>query len=459
MDSGQLLAGAAEVDITPPVGTALAGSIEPRKSEGVQDPLTAKAIVLSSGGVKLAYVLLDLIALERKEGDAAVSLAARRTGIPEQNIVWAASHTHTGPYTIPIFDEPSPIDPAWLAGVPAKFAEAVEAACRSMRPARMSRERAYCHHVLHNRRYKYKDGREINTWLLHSGEEQVQCLGSAAPIDPEVGILCFDDAAGPFDGTQGRPEPFDSAHGRTGGAPIAVLWHYSLHTNANFGSCFSADYPGVVAARLRERFGPDVVPIFVPGAFGDINPNVGYREVGDALARVILQRLEKRKPGLDSGRGTLARPLPLGALKQEITVPWRDLGADPEARIRASQWPPEVQEVFRREVARMRREGRTDDRTVLQAWRIGDVAFASLPGEVFVEWGLKIKAESPFPWTFCVELGGDYLGYMVTEQAWRAGGYESLVARSARPSVDGVAMMVDADLALLRRLWEKGCSA
>jgi len=434
MDSGQLLVGAAEVDITPPVGTALAGSIEPRKSVGVQDPLTAKAIVLSSGGIKLAYVLLDLIALERKEGDAAVTLAALRTGIPEQNIVWAASHTHTGPYTIPIFDDPSPMDPAWLEEVPAKFADAVEAAFRSMRPARMTRERAYCHQVLHNRRYKYKDGREINTWLLHSGEDEIQCLGSAAPIDPEVGILCFDDA---------------------GGAPIAVLWHYSLHTNANFGNCFSADYPAVVAARLRERFGPSVVPIFVPGTFGDINPTMGYREVGDALACVILQRLEKRKPGPGSGQGTLAGPLPLGALKQEITVPWRDLEADPEARIRASQWPPEVQEVFRREVARMRSAGRTSDRTVLQAWRIGDVAFASLPGEVFVEWGLKIKAESPFPWTFCVELGGDYLGYMVTEQAWRAGGYESLTARSARPSVDGVAMMVDADLALLRRLWEK----
>jgi hypothetical protein len=383
-------------------------------------------------------VLLDLIALERKEGDAAVSLAALRTGIPEQNIVWAASHTHTGPYTVRLFEDAFPIDAAWLAGIPGKFADAVEAACRAMRPARMTRERAYCQHVLQNRRYKYKDGREINIWLLHAGEEEVQCLGSAAPVDPEVGILCFDDAAGPF----------GVAHGR---APIAVLWHYSLHTNANFGRCFSADYPAVVAARLRERFGPGVAPIFVPGTFGDINPTVSYREVGDALARAIIQRLEKRKPGLDS--------IPLGALKQEITVPWRDLAADPEARIRASQWSPEAQEVFRREVARMRRAGRTEDRTVLQAWRIGDVAFASLPGEVFVEWGLKIKAESPFPWTFCVELGGDYLGYMVTEQAWRAGGYESLTAHSARPSVAGVATMVDADLALLRKLWEKGRGA
>jgi hypothetical protein len=100
----------------------------------------------------------------------------------------------------------------------------------------------------------------------------------------------------------------------------------------------------------------------------------------------------------------------------------------------------------------MRREGVTEAKTIIQAWRIGNIGFASLPGEVFVEWGLKIKEESPFPWTFPVELGGDYLGYIVTEQAWKAGGYESLIARSARPSVEGSAMMTDKALELLSRL-------
>ena len=94
-------------------------------------------------------------------------------------------------------------------------------------------------------------------------------------------------------------------------------------------------------------------------------------------------------------------------------------------------------------------------RTVIQAWRIGEIGFASLPGEIFVEWGLKIKAESPFPWTYPVELGGDYLGYLVTQQAWEAGGYESLISRSALPSVDGVPMMADTALKLLRRLWKE----
>jgi len=428
-----LLVGVAEVEITPPVGTALAGSLEPRASMGVEDPLTAKAIVLEAGGVRIAYVLLDLIALHRQEGDAAVALAAERTGIPADHIVWAASHTHTGPYTGPIFgSEEGGVNRDWLDTVPGKVADAVARADSAKRPARMSRRRAYCHSVAHNRRLCFKDGREINTWLLHSGEEEVQCLGAAGPVDPEVGIVCFDGEDG---------------------VPIAVLWHFTLHTNSNFGPRFSADYPGVVASRLRERFGTGVVPIFLPGAFADINtPGPRYREVGDRLAGAILGQLEGRTPR----DGAVA----LGALKAEVVVPYRDFTADQEKRIRDSQWAPESQEVFRRELEVMRRAGETEARTIVQAWRIGEVGFASLPGELFVDWGLRIKAESPFPWTYPVELGGDYIGYLVTHQAWAAGGYESLIARSARPTPDGVATMVDTALALLGRLWngETACA-
>lgn len=428
----QLLVGAAEVDITPPVGTALAGSISPRPATGVDDPLTVKAVVLESGGTRLAYVLLDLIALRREEGDAAVAAASGRTGIPAGHIVWAASHTHTGPYTLPMFGE-DVVDRKWLAGIPDQFAVAVEQAQQSMRPARMCLERGYSNAMIHNRRLKYKDGREINTWLLHNGENEIQCLGSAAPVDPEIGILSFDDEQD---------------------APIAILWHYTLHANSNFGPRFSADYPGVVAGRLRERFGPRTVPVFMPGACADVNPDVPdagpgrrHRLVGDQLAGVIIQRMGRRKPCREK--------IILGAIKEEMTVPYRDFTSDQEKRITDAQWLPREQEYFRRELAAMRQEGKKEDRTVIQAWRIGAVGFASLPGELFVEWGLKIKAESPFPWTFPVELGGDYIGYLVTRQAWQAGGYESLICRSARPSVEGVAMMAAKALELLGRLWKE----
>jgi len=430
--TSRLLAGAAEVDITPPVGTAMAGALNPRASEGVQDPLTIKAVVLSCGGVEIAYVLLDIIALLRDEADPAVNEASRRSGIPARNTVWAASHTHTGPYTSPksLFAMPDAcgvVNMDWLASLPAKFADAVSAAKQRLRSARISRERAYCQKGGHNRRLRFKDGREINAWCLHRGEEESQCLGWATVIDPEIGILCFDDDAG---------------------SPIAVLWQYVVHTNSNFGRHLSADYPGVVAARIRERFGPAVVPIFVPGACADVNPNFRYRELGDIVAGLIIERLDKRKPR-DGG-------VLLGARKLEMAVPYRDLSVDPDERIRASQWHPDQAGTFRREWEIMRAEGKTESQTVLQAWRIGEVGFASLPGELFVDWGLRIKEQSPFPWTYPVELGGDYLGYLVTEQAWRSGGYESLTARSAKPSVEGVAKMVEGALGLLMELWEEG---
>ncbi len=423
-----LLAGAAEVDITPPVGTMLAGSLFPRKSTGIDDPLTIKAVALKAGGTTLVYALLDIIALDRRVGDACVALASASTGIPECSILWAASHTHSGPYPVPLFGARTAdvVNSAWLKALPEHFSRAVETALRAMRPARMSRCRGYCNKMIHNRRLKFKDGREINTWLLNQGEEDVQCLGSAAPIDPEVGIVSFDDEHD---------------------VPIAILWHFSLHTNAAFGPRFSADYPGVVAARLRERFGCQTVPVFMPGAFADINPTAGYREIGDELANVIIGRM--------NGRKHASAPVRLDVMKKEVVVPFRKLDENQNKRLKASQWSPDAQAVFRKDQAILRKQGVANARTLVQAWRIGEIGFASLPGELFVEWGLKIKTESPFAWTYPLELGGDYLGYLVTEQAWQAGGYESLTCRSAKPSAKGTARLVDVALKLLNRLYER----
>ena len=420
-----LLVGTSQVDITPPVGTALAGSLRPRDSDGVQDPLYAKAIVLESQGVKLAYVGLDLIALAREHGDRAVAQASECTGIPEESIVWSATHTHTGPYTAALYsNEHETINREWLDSLPENFAQCVRDADASKVSARFSRTTGCQTGVSHNRRVRLKDGRHINTWNLAGKTEHVQCVGSAGPIDPEIGILGFEDVAGRL---------------------LAVLFNFALHTNTNFGSLFSADYPGVVAARIRERFGPQVTTLFAAGACGDINTaNRTYRQVGDLLSQDIVGELERRTP---VGGGVR-----LGVVKREVTVPRRDFVADQEARIRNSGWRPEDQEIFRRELEIMRQQGRTQDKSILQAWRIGDVGFASLPGELFVEWGLKIKQQSPFPWTYPVELGGDYLGYLVTEQAWEGGGYESLIARTAMPAPGGVADMVDTALEMLKEL-------
>ena len=166
--------------------------------------------------------------------------------------------------------------------------------------------------------------------------------------------------------------------------------------------------------------------------------------MGDYIAEAVIGQLEKRTP-----REGIVR---LGGMKCEVPVSFRDLNFDYEDRIRESQWPAEDQDVFRRELEVLKKEGKTGSTTILQAWHIGDIGFVTLPGELFVEWGLKIKRESVFPWTYPVELGGDYLGYLITPQAWESGGYEPLFARSSKPSVDSVERMVGTALDMLREL-------
>src|SRR5262245_22794643 len=81
--TGQLPAGTALVDITPtkfPVivnGGFLEGS-----AKAAQDPLHARALVLSNGQTTLAIVVVDSCMLPRELLDRAKELASKATGIP-----------------------------------------------------------------------------------------------------------------------------------------------------------------------------------------------------------------------------------------------------------------------------------------------------------------------------------------------------------------------------------------
>ena len=88
---------------------------------------------------------------------------------------------------------------------------------------------------------------------------------------------------------------------------------------------------------------------------------------------------------------------------------------------------------------------------VLQALRIGDLAIATFPFEVFVEIGLEIKAKSPFAQTFTTALANGSEGYLPTVHQHQLGGYETWLGTN-QVEVQAAPKMVDALLDMLVRL-------
>lgn len=95
-----LHAGAARVCITPPLGTELQGHFNARQANNIHDDLWAQAIVLDNGEERVAFVVCDLIAVTATITAPAKELVAERCGIPPQNLLISATHTHTGPVTM-----------------------------------------------------------------------------------------------------------------------------------------------------------------------------------------------------------------------------------------------------------------------------------------------------------------------------------------------------------------------
>ena len=72
----------------------------------------------------------------------------------------------------------------------------------------------------------------------------------------------------------------------------------------------------------------------------------------------------------------------------------------------------------------------------LQVIRLGELAIAASPCEVYAETGLAIKEKSPFKATFNVSLANGYNGYLPTPAQHALGGYTTWPAVSSCLSVD-----------------------
>jgi hypothetical protein len=434
--NNELRVGAAAVSITPPAGTPLAGYYRKRFSEGVLDDLYSKAVVVERDGVKAAIVVCDILTLPRRIIVSARGLIEQQTGIAGANVMIGATHSHTSPVvsgenTRDKLDG-GDTEPAlkYTAALPARIAQSVAEANGKLAPVRASAAIAREGSVSFNRRFWMRDG--TVSWNPPKFDPGI--IRPAGPIDPDVGFLYFE-----------TPD----------GKPVSTVVNHALHSDTTGGQQISADYMGHLARLLGETKGGEMLTLFALGACGNINHRDVYWKdnqkgraesfrIATVLAGAINRSWGDLKPigaGPIQVRSELVR-LPTAPIGEQDVAKANDVLkrlSDPKTLF--------MEQVKAFQVLDIRARDGKPLEVEVQVIAIGrDVAFVSLPGEVFVELGLSIKKASPFPYTMIVELANGSIGYIPNKSAYPEGNYEVVSARCAAGSGE---MLVTAALNLL----------
>src|SRR5690606_12283784 len=150
-------AGAAMSVITPPIGTSINGGMQDRIVSNIHDETHARAIVLDDGETRLAIVVSDLCMIYRETVDQAKERAHEFTGIPAENMMMSATHTHSAGTACSVFQ--SDPDPEYLEFLSERIADAVIRANENRVPARIGWGFVQEPDQVHNRRWLLKPGK------------------------------------------------------------------------------------------------------------------------------------------------------------------------------------------------------------------------------------------------------------------------------------------------------------
>ncbi|MFC1454176.1 hypothetical protein ACFLQL_03255 [Verrucomicrobiota bacterium] len=459
MKTDRMLAGAAQVDITPVMGTQIAGDIGRRRPvEAVLDPIFAKALVVESGGKKICVLSLDICVIGRKWADAIRRGAEQRFGFDQKAVMVHPVQNHAAPAMghlfLPDDDAPCRYFPEkypWLKGgddaynhfALERILEVIGQADKSCQPVSYGMASGLECRVAFNRRYIMRDG----TAKTHPGYNNPNVLFCEGPIDPEVGVAAFKAESGLY---------------------IAMLLHHTCHPVHGFPLRYiTAGWPGAWSTKVRVRQGLNCVPLVINGCCGNIHYNNplnpfhddDWHHLGGLLAEdtdAILAKIDYQAKGF------------VDYVSKTIRIPVR---LPPPAEIRR------MRQYMRKHPEPVWKKGMKGDAVErdwvyaasglevidyfksrpyfeyeIQAFRIGDILLAGLPGEVFVEGQLRIKLGSPRRYTFLAHICNTYAGYIPTREAFEHGGFETRFSNGSKLVTNALDIIVKETLKLLKDL-------
>jgi len=427
-----LKAGLSKQNITPPIGSLLAG-YSPRTSEGIHDPLYSRALVLDDGRRKVVIIINDLLFIDKDLSLDVKKMIKEKINIPEDNIMIAATHTHSGPYLCPSLF-PNKVNIKWLKLLKEKMLKATYMAFKRRKPCNLYLGKEKCYEVGKNRR------------------------NLKGPIDPDVTILYLEDIKKNC---------------------IGILVNYACHPTVlgPENKQITADFPYYMIAEIEKEMRAPVM--FVNGAAGNINVwGPGFQELS-----AIGISIPSRNFNTAKYFGKILAKKALNAIKNLTLLPFYELRAETQIielhlrelpslieataflkkiegkleelqKLNLNTLPTEIELMYAKHMIELILHVKNEKimKTYLQALAVGNIALVGIPGELFVELGLELKKVSPFNETIIVGYANDYVGYIAPEKAYTQGGYETKPGWWCMLAPKNGEIILDATIKLLKKL-------
>ncbi len=393
--------GVAKEKITPDAGVWMTGyAVRTHAAEGTAMDLWVRALALSDAkGNRAVLLTLDLLGLPREISDHVAAELSRRYGLPRSAVMTNASHTHCSPWLEGNLIGLRILPPDGLAKardyatkLEAKMIAAGSAALDALAPATLAWSEDAATFGMNRRENTERDAAARRADGTLRG-----------PSDPRVPVLAVHDA--------------------TSGALRALLVSYACHNTTLSLYQWHGDYAGAAVVELEFRH-PGTTVLFALGCAADINPSPrGTIEIAEQHGRALADAADRAlaKP-LNRIEGTFASALedvPLTFARKPTAAALREAAEKDQPNKEMYQaWSAAVSEQLRH-----KGDAVLNYSYPIQAWRIGNLSWAALGGEVVVDYGLRLRREDQGNlWVFGYST--DVMAYIPNERILKEGRYE-----------------------------------
>jgi hypothetical protein len=263
----------------------------------------------------------------------------------------------------------------------------------------------------------------------------------------------------------------------TSGKPISLMASYGLHyVGGVTENTISADYFAIFADRVGELLGaerhqdPPFVGIMANGTSGDVNNLERYSD--EELAKRGPQPKKKYQP-FEKAR-EVADLCASKVMEAHKTLKWHDhvkLSSVQRTLTFERRYPTKEEVAWAESVKARRIKPMSTSRystystvlayaspdmpptldVIVQTHRIGDLAVAAMPFEVFAEIGLELKQRSPIQPLMNISIANGSHGYLPTPAQHKLGGYETWIGVN-KVQLDASVKMVNALVEMLGEL-------